>query len=128
MQHTRSSVGLRAYGQQDPLIEYRKEAIRLFKEMEVAFFRRVAELIPNIRLEAVEREESERRKVQANLILGSGNGGTNTQKRRIAPIHKEEKVGRNELVTITDGTKIETMKYKKAEPLIATGSWSIVEK
>lgn len=128
MQHTRSSVGLRAYGQQDPLIEYRKEAIRLFKEMEVAFFRRVAELIPNIRLEAVEREESERRKVQENLTLGNAPAGGGTQHRRTAPIHKEEKIGRNEMVTVTDGTKTETMKYKKAEPLIASGSWQIVEK
>ncbi len=129
MQHTRSSVGLRAYGQQDPLIEYRKEAIRLFKEMEVAFFRRVAELIPNIQLDAVEREESERRKVQESLTLGNANGGVATQKRRAtAPLRKEEKIGRNELVTITDGTKIETMKYKKAEPLLASGLWQSVEK
>ena len=31
MEYTRSSVGLRAYGQRDPLIEYKNEAFRLFK-------------------------------------------------------------------------------------------------
>ena len=31
MEYTRSSVGLRAYGQRDPLVEYKNEAYRLFK-------------------------------------------------------------------------------------------------
>jgi preprotein translocase subunit SecA len=34
MEHMRSSVGLRAYGQREPLVEYKKEGVRLFKEME----------------------------------------------------------------------------------------------
>ena len=34
MEYTRSSVRLRAYGQRDPLIEYKNEAIRLFRELE----------------------------------------------------------------------------------------------
>lgn len=34
MDHLRSSVNLRAYGQRDPLVEYKKEGLRLFKEME----------------------------------------------------------------------------------------------
>ena len=35
MDYTRSSVNLRAYGQR-PLVEYKKEGLRLFKEMEIA--------------------------------------------------------------------------------------------
>lgn len=34
MEHMRQSVGLRAYGQREPLVEYKKEATRLFREME----------------------------------------------------------------------------------------------
>jgi preprotein translocase subunit SecA len=34
MDYTRSSVGLRAYGQRDPLVEYKREALRLFKQLE----------------------------------------------------------------------------------------------
>jgi preprotein translocase subunit SecA len=34
MEHMRQSVGLRAYGQREPLVEYKKEAIKLFREME----------------------------------------------------------------------------------------------
>ena len=43
MSYTRSSVNLRAYGQRDPLVEYRKEGIRLFKEMQVVILNRIAE-------------------------------------------------------------------------------------
>lgn len=129
MQYTRSSVGLRAYGQQDPLIEYRKEAIRLFKEMQDAFFMRIAELIPTIRLEAVEREEEERRKTQAKVILaGGGAEPTAAPSGQVStPVRKDPKIGRNDMVTITNGSVTETMKFKKAEPLIEGGAWRIVE-
>ncbi len=33
MDYSRQSVNLRAYGQRDPLVEYRKESLRLYKEM-----------------------------------------------------------------------------------------------
>jgi preprotein translocase subunit SecA len=34
MEYLRGSVNLRAYGQRDPLVEYRKEGTRIYKEME----------------------------------------------------------------------------------------------
>lgn len=34
MEYLRSSVNLRAYGQRDPLVEYKREGLRLFKQME----------------------------------------------------------------------------------------------
>jgi preprotein translocase subunit SecA len=34
MEHMRQSVGLRAYGQREPLVEYKKEGTRLYREME----------------------------------------------------------------------------------------------
>jgi preprotein translocase subunit SecA len=130
MQHTRSSVGLRAYGQQDPLIEYRKEAVRLFKEMQEAAYHRIAELIPTVRIEAVEKEEEELKKAQAHIALAGGSSEIQRVKEELShtPVRKEEKFGRNEYVTITNGTDTETMKFKKAETLIASGDWSVVEK
>lgn len=129
MQHTRSSVSLRAYGQQDPLQEYRKEGIRLFKEMQEVAYHRVAELIPTIRIETVVKEEEELKKAQAHIALGGGALETEIkemQKSKQAPIQKEIKVGRNELVTITNGTETETVKFKKAEEKLRAGGWRIV--
>jgi hypothetical protein len=34
---------------------------------------------------------------------------------------------RNEKVSITDGNEIKKIKYKKAEPLLTSGEWRIVE-
>ncbi|MBX4210761.1 preprotein translocase subunit SecA [Candidatus Parcubacteria bacterium] len=48
MDYMRSSVNLRAYGQRDPLVEYKREGLRLFKEMEDSTLDEVAKLIPHI--------------------------------------------------------------------------------
>lgn len=45
MDYLRSSVNLRAYGQRDPLIEYRKESLRLFRDMENSSSAQTIELI-----------------------------------------------------------------------------------
>lgn len=45
MEHLRSSVGLRAYGQRDPLVEYKREGLRYFKDMEASIARQVAEFL-----------------------------------------------------------------------------------
>ena len=41
------------------------------------------------------------------------------------PIRVSGKFGRNEMVDITDGKILSTMKYKKAKPLIDSGLWEI---
>lgn len=53
MDYTRSSVNLRAYGQREPLVEYKKEGLRLFNEMQASFNAKVAELIAKADLEAI---------------------------------------------------------------------------
>jgi preprotein translocase subunit SecA len=48
MDYTRGSVNLRAYGQRDPLVEYKKEGLRLFREMQVAVNNQVINLLPHV--------------------------------------------------------------------------------
>jgi preprotein translocase subunit SecA len=126
MQYARSSVGLRAYGQQDPLIEYRKEGSRLFQEMEEAALLRISELIPNVRTEAIAREEEALRKAQERAQRSGGAEGTSTGGDKQQPAKRDEKPGRNTLVKITDGTDTKEMKFKKAEPLLRDGTWKLV--
>lgn len=45
MDHLRSSVNLRAYGGREPLVEYQKEGLRMFRDMENAFRAQVIELV-----------------------------------------------------------------------------------
>jgi preprotein translocase subunit SecA len=48
MEHMRQSVGLRAYGQREPLVEYKKEATRLYREMEARLKEQVIAMVSNI--------------------------------------------------------------------------------
>ncbi len=48
MDYLRSSVNLRAYGQREPIVEYKKDGLQMFKEMEFAFKDQVLSLIATI--------------------------------------------------------------------------------
>lgn len=66
MDYLRSSVNLRAYGQRDPLVEYRKEGLRMFRDMEASFKNQTIEFIskieksnaPQVRQEVVEEKKT----------------------------------------------------------------------
>lgn len=48
LEHMRQSVGLRAYGQREPLVEYKKEATHLFREMEGRLKEQVLAMVSGI--------------------------------------------------------------------------------
>jgi len=125
MEYLRSSVNLRAYGQRDPLIEYRKEGLRMFRSLEASIQERTAEGIQQIGVGAFQSEEERMRRAseraQRAATADTTTGGTSPQ-----PVKVEAKIGRNEVVKITNGSETKEMKYKKAEPLIATGEWTLV--
>ncbi len=126
MDYSRSSVNLRAYGQRDPLIEYRKEASRLFNEMQHAFHGRIAELLPRIVAQALEREEAEQKAAVKRIATVGGASATSEGSTSAHP-NSADQYERNEIVTVTNGTEMREMKYKKAESLLSEG-WSIVKK
>ncbi len=53
MEYLRGSVNLRAYGQREPLVEYKKDGLRFFKDMEVSIARQIAEFIIALNVEAI---------------------------------------------------------------------------
>lgn len=57
MDYLRQSVNLRAYGQHDPLTEYKREGLRLYKEMEQGIQDQIAELVPKLSVDAFKAEE-----------------------------------------------------------------------
>lgn len=126
MSYTRSSVGLRAYGQRDPLIEYRKEGTRLFREMQEVAYDRIAEILPNLQPVVIEKEE---RELKQEALRAQEAAGETMESRgqKQAPLVKDDSFGRNDLVTITNGTETRELKYKKAETLLAEG-WTLVER
>jgi preprotein translocase subunit SecA len=58
MDYLRSSVNLRAYGQREPIVEYKKDGLMMFKEMEETFKEQVFSLIGTIQ-EPVRVENNE---------------------------------------------------------------------
>ncbi|MCM2339279.1 MAG: preprotein translocase subunit SecA [Burkholderiales bacterium] len=52
MDYLRSSVNLRAYGQREPIVEYKKEGLFMFKEMEESFKDQVLSLVETINTES----------------------------------------------------------------------------
>ncbi len=127
MEYLRSSVNLRAYGQRDPLVEYRKEGLQMFRSLEAGIIERVAESIPKMGAGAFQTEEDrmKRASIQAQKAAGSGTttGGTAPK-----PIKIGNKIGRNEIVAITNGNDTKELKYKKAEKLISEGEWQLVNR
>ena len=51
MDYLRSSVNLRAYGQREPIVEYKKDGLAMFREMEETFKEQVLSLIQTINTE-----------------------------------------------------------------------------
>ena len=125
MSFTRSNVNLRAYGQRDPLIEYRKEGNRLFKEMQDVLYVRIADVLPRVQPQVVAKEEEQRKQESEAAQAAAGESTAGTTKTN-NPVVTDKKFGRNDLVTIEKGDERQELKYKKAESLLSQG-WSLVE-
>jgi preprotein translocase subunit SecA len=108
MDHLKEGIGLRGYGQRDPLVEYKKESYDLFEDL----MNRIDEdslrflfLLQPVEEKKVE-EQIERKQKRQDMILshvgGDGESGAH-QVKRDAP-----KVGRNDPCPCGSGKK-----YKK---------------
>jgi preprotein translocase subunit SecA len=116
MEYLRSSVNLRAYGQRDPLVEYKKEGLRLFHTMEDTYTQHVAQSIPNITSEGAPSSRQERSvQTAARTITATGHVGP------------KKEYGRNDKVKITNGKEVREVKFKKTDDLLASGEWRIVD-
>jgi preprotein translocase subunit SecA len=108
MDHLREGIGLRGYGQKDPLQEYRREGYDMFMAMIQRFREEAISLLLRIRpMRERETEELEarRRKQQQRITYGHGGDGDDRPK---TVKRKGQKVGRNDPCPCGSGKK-----YKK---------------
>ena len=108
MDHLREGIGLRGYGQKDPLQEYRREGYDMFMAMIQRFREEAISLLLRIRpMRERETEELEarRRKQQQRITFGRGDDGDDKPK---TVKRKGQKVGRNDPCPCGSGKK-----YKK---------------
>lgn len=125
MDYMRSSVNLRAYGQRDPLVEYKREGLKLFKEMEHSVDQEIIRILANVQgqvesgqnMPVVELRQSADEYLSTNQAgdQNNGVGGASgmvadaIRDARVIPvISGQEKVGRNDLCPCGSGKK-----YKK---------------
>lgn len=99
MEHLRSSVNLRAYGQRDPLVEYKKEGLRAFKALEATLLNELIIFIEN--LDGFFAAQEAQRAAEQNfvqVIPGTPSGNA------VSAEHKG-KVGRNDPCPCGSGKK-----------------------
>jgi preprotein translocase subunit SecA len=155
LDEVKEGVGLRAFGQKDPLIEYKMEAFRLFKEMVEEADEEVVGLVfkagplvqqegpesrrptggPRPRLDARRATAGRDASMDESVHIGTEGrrpGATSAAERdpsvKAAPVIVERQHGRNEIVRIVNPATGEQrqVKYKSAAGLLAQG-WNLVE-
>ncbi|MBN2327256.1 MAG: preprotein translocase subunit SecA [Candidatus Omnitrophica bacterium] len=105
MDHLKEAVGLRAYGQKDPLQEYQKEGYLMFEEMYASVQR---QSVSNWFHVEVSREEAVQRLQPSQPAMQTNRGDGGSARQRPAGIVRKTKVGRNDPCPCGSGKK-----YKK---------------
>jgi preprotein translocase subunit SecA len=129
--HLKEGIGLRGYGQRDPLVEYKKESFELFTLMKeriedqiVQYLFRLQPVIREAEGEIAAEDEPRRAPVglpsrrSANVNYSYGAAASGGQDAKVETIHRASpKVGRNDPCPCGSGKK-----YKKCHGAAAAGA------
>ena len=145
MDQLRGGIQLRAYGQKNPLIEYKKEGFAMFREMMHDTNRETIKKIFRTNLvrtgdssigDSAQKPSNIKSSTEDFTNLGFVNspssqpGKSNSPRlpsQTRQPIVKDRKIGRNEKVTIKRGDETKIIKWKKAQELVNSGEWVLVD-
>ena len=109
MDYMRSSVKLRAYGQRDPLVEYKREGLTLFRNLEIAVAAEILNLLPRIQTGIKKEEPKEVKEVHESArLIGSESKEAETRDMPIVARPRDKdghKLGRNEQCYCGSGQK-----------------------
>ncbi len=134
MDQLREGINLRAYGQKNPLLEYKSEGFKMFQEMMTDMNSVTIQRLFRTQLQGMEQpqgvQERSVRNVQTSHqdttgmgFQGQPDGQKGNQPQQVrTPVQVGEKHGRNEKVTVRgpDGKQIE-IKYKKLQNYLNKG-------
>ncbi len=99
MDHLKEGIGLRGYGQKDPLVEYKKEAFDVFAEMTSRISTEVVSRLFKIQIQRAEAVRKEPAR-QARFSYNRGEGSSPSE-----PVRRGKKVGRNDPCPCGSGKK-----------------------
>jgi preprotein translocase subunit SecA len=115
MDYTRSSVNLRAYGQRDPLVEYKKEGLRLFREMQDAVNNKILELLPHIAGGVITPATPKLKEVRADADAITAGSSSRSDLGQASFVSKKPEVGRNDPCPCGSGKKYKNCGLKETE-------------
>ena len=135
MDQLREGINLRAYGQKNPLLEYKSEGFQMFQEMMANTSEATIQRLYRTQIQgmdsAPELPSNKTRNVQTlhDETTGMGFSGPSMQEQAAAssgvpnqPINTDEKIGRNDKIRLISpsGNQIE-VKYKKLQQYLNQG-------
>ena len=134
MDQLREGINLRAYGQKNPLLEYKSEGFKMFQEMMTDMNSVTVQRLFRTQLQGMEQPEGVQERSVRNVqtshqdttgmgFQGQPEGQKANQPQQVrTPVQVGEKHGRNEKVTVRgpDGKQIE-IKYKKLQNYLNRG-------
>jgi preprotein translocase subunit SecA len=104
MDHLKEGIGLRGYGQQDPLVAYKRESHAIFQEMIERVKEETVRLLFHIQVRREEEVQQLRKEQEEQpMFFGPAEGGA-----KRPTVKKDRKVGRNDPCPCGSGKK-----YKK---------------
>ncbi|MBE6957031.1 MAG: preprotein translocase subunit SecA [Ruminococcaceae bacterium] len=99
MNELKQGIGLRAYGQSDPVVEYKREGFEMFEQMIAAIQEETLRRLFQVRL----RQNEEVKRERVAKVTGESAGGDGTVQRQ--PTRKVVKIGRNDPCPCGSGLK-----------------------
>ena len=136
MDDLKQSVQNAVYEQKDPLLIYKFESFNLFKSLIEKINKDIVSFLLKSELPSqANAKEEDHSKIQDTKLQMSRPEQINTPQntnrsqhasQKLQPISVEKETGRNEKVTITNGSETKEIKWKKAKPLIESGKWTRV--
>jgi len=115
MEYMRSSVSLRSYGQRDPLVEYKKEGLQMYKQMEQSVVEEMYRLLPHLGGLSVNLEMKNLEEIKEGAqSLGAEDGSAKAQ-------DHDHKIGRNDKVVVIKNGEEKEIKNKKLGQYLKEG-------
>ena len=134
--HLRGSIGLRAYAQKNPKNEFKQEAYSMFESMLDAIDAETVRALFSIDIVSKDQLDQikDKEKKEAEELIETSNTSNqistndqiNEENANNQIVREQTKIGRNQIIRITNGHETKEIKYKKAKSMIDTGEWKII--
>ena len=105
MDMLREGIGLLAYGQRQPLVEYKIRGHEMFNQMIASIQNDIASLIFRVNIITREQQEAMERENQQRMAAAKANHGDDFQENVKQPVKNGDKIGRNDPCPCGSGKK-----------------------